>query len=215
MAESGSQTLARGLTALALIGEAPAPISIPDVASHLGIHRSMAYRLVRTLEQLGFVTRTADGRLVIGARVVALSRGVARDLRTAAGPELARLADDLGMTAFLVTYDGDQAVTLASVEPQHADATVGQRPGSRHPVDRAAPGRVIRSQLDPDTHPPKRYERSHDEVIPGLSSIAVPLATPSQAPAALAVLYPTHDVETASIVDALEAAAHRIERMLV
>ncbi|MER7797506.1 helix-turn-helix domain-containing protein [Microbacterium sp. NPDC096154] len=214
MAEAGSQTLARGLTALALIGEADSPLTVPELADELGIHRSMAYRLVRTLEQLGFVARAADGGLEVGARVVALARNVARDLRSAATPELVRLANDLGMTAFLVTYDGTEAVTLASVEPQRADATVAQRPGSRHPIDRGAPGRVIRSQLDPVGFPPARFETSHDEVFVGLSSIAVPVTTASHAPAALAVVYLTHDLDAPALAAALEQAARRIEHAL-
>ncbi|MBT2486529.1 MULTISPECIES: IclR family transcriptional regulator [unclassified Microbacterium] len=209
----GTQTLARGLTALALIGEAERPLTALDVAEMLGIHRSMAYRLVRTLEVEGFVTRAQDGRLAIGARVVALARNVAGDLRSASAPELTRLANDLGMTSFVVTYDGTEAVTLASAEPQRVDAPVGQRPGSRHPIARGAPGRIIRSQLDPIAFPPTEYETSHDEIFVGLSSIAVPLRTPG-APASLALIYLTHEIEAAPLVAALQAAASRIELAL-
>ncbi|HWV49266.1 MAG TPA: helix-turn-helix domain-containing protein, partial [Microbacterium sp.] len=74
MVEAGSQTLARGLRALALIGEAESPLTVPDVSAALDIHRSMAYRLIRTLEELGFVARSAEGLLEVGARVVALGR---------------------------------------------------------------------------------------------------------------------------------------------
>lgn len=210
MAEAGSQTLARGLTVLTLIGEAETPLSVAEIAERIGIHRSMVYRLVRTLEELGFVTRTAVGALEIGARVMALTRGVARDLRAAAAPELTRLANELGMTAFLVTYDGAEAVTLVSVEPDRADATIGQRPGSRHAIDRGAPGRVVRSQLDPVGFPPARYETSHDEVFVGLSSVAVPLVTAGGSPASLAVIYLTHEVDVAHVADRLESAARRI-----
>ena len=56
--DGGSQTLSRGLTALELIGSADAPLSVADLCAQLGIHRSMAYRLVKTLEQrFGFSAR--------------------------------------------------------------------------------------------------------------------------------------------------------------
>src|SRR5699024_3371387 len=115
-ATGGSQTLARGLAALALIGESQQPPTVADLAEHLGIHQSMVYRLVRTLEDFGFVTRNGAGQLEVGVRLANIARNVARDLQQAAIPELTTLANQLGMTAFIVTYDGEQAVTLFTVE---------------------------------------------------------------------------------------------------
>lgn len=212
MAEAGSQTLSRGLRALELIGEAAEPLTVPEVAEQLGIHRSMAYRLVRTLEDHAFVVRNAEGGLEVGVRVVALARNAARDLRSAAMPELTQLAQDLGMTAFVATYDGAEVVTLVTVEPQQADSTVGQRPGSRHPIDSGAPGRVIRSQLDPESYPPARYELSHDEVINGLTSVAVPIQLSNGIPTSLATVFLTREFDEPATVAALESAARRIER---
>lgn len=210
----GSQTLARGLHALTIIGESNTPMTVPEVAAALGIHRSMGYRLIRTLEDFGFVERDAAGRLAVGVRMATLTRNIARDLQTAANPELVALANSLGMTAFIVTYDGHEAVTLLTVEPQQAVTTVAQRPGSRHPIDHGAPGRVIRSQLSPDQHPPKRYEFSRDEVFAGLSSIAVPLRTADNRPASLAILYVARDIDIDDVADQVQAAAQRIESIL-
>lgn len=213
-ATGGSQTLARGLKALALIGESNTPLTVPEVAERLGIHRSMAYRLVRTLEDFGFVERDQTGRLEIGVRMATLTRSIARDLQAAANPELLALANALGMTAFIVAYDGEQAVTLLAVEPQHAVTTVAQRPGSRHPIDHGAPGRVIRSQLKPEQFPPQRYEVSQDEVFTGLSSVAVPLRTADERPASLAILYVMSDLDVDDVADKLLESARRIESLL-
>lgn len=212
--EGGSQTLARGLAALSLIGEEPSPLTVAELALRLGIHRSMANRLVRTLEQYGLVDRNASGGLELGVRIAALARNVARDLQTAASPELAALANELGMTAFLVAFDGEAAVTLLSAEPQRADATVAQRPGSRHAIDRGAPGRVIRSQLNPSEYPPRAYEVSHDEIFPGLSSVALPLHTRDGRPASLAVLYVTHEIDVDEVATCVRKSASRVERAL-
>ncbi len=210
----GSQTLARGLHALALIGESNAPMTVPELAEQLGIHRSMAYRLVRTLEEFGFVERDTTGRLEIGVRMATLTRSIARDLQAAANPELVSLANTLGMTAFIVAYDGEEAVTLLTVEPQHAVTTVAQRPGSRHPIDHGAPGRVIRSQLKPEEFPANRYEFSQDEVFTGLSSVAVPLRTADERPASLAILYVMSDLKVDDVAETLLESARRIESLL-
>ncbi len=208
--DGGSQTLSRGLRALEIIGDAPSPMSVAAVSEHLGIHRSMGYRLVKTLEQHGFVDRTATGGLVIGTRVASLARNVAKSLQSAAAPELRAIAEELGMTAFLATYDGEAVVTLSTAEPRTIETTVAKKPGSRHSIDRGAPGRVIRSQVDPQHYPLQKYEYSQDEVIPGIASIAVPLMIPGEQPAALAVIFLPQEIDKDDIVAVLSAAAERI-----
>lgn len=208
--EGGSQTLARGLRAVMLIGDAETPLTVAELATQLDIHRSMAYRLVSTLEQFGFVERNQAGRLELGLRIAGLARTVASDLQSVAAPQLQLIADELQVTAFIVVYDGEAAVTLQNALPRDSIATVAQRPGSRHTIDRGAPGRVIRSQLLPDEFPPKTFEYSEDEVIPGLSSYAVPLAVPSSRPVALAVIFPPQPVDESLFVHTLQAAAEHI-----
>ncbi|MGO3255367.1 MAG: IclR family transcriptional regulator [Glutamicibacter ardleyensis] len=212
--EGGSQTLGRGLKALTLIGESSSPLTVAELAEKLGIHRSMAYRLVKTFEQYGFVERTPSGDLELGARLGALARNVSKSLQAAATPHLATLSDELQMTALLVVFDGEAAVTLSTAEPRHADATVAQRPGTRHPIDNGAPGRVIRSQLNPDQYPAQDYEFSYDEVIPGLTSIAVPVKLPQNKPGAIAVIYLSQELDQTQVALKLTAASARISASL-
>ena len=128
---------------------------------------------------------------------------VVATVQAAAAPELERVTEELQLTSFLVTYDGEAAVTLLSAQPRDLDAMVVQRPGSRHSIDVGAPGRVIRSQLDPATYPPARYEVSQSEVIEGLTSIAVPIVLPQSRPAALAALLVARPVAEEEIVERL------------
>jgi DNA-binding IclR family transcriptional regulator len=209
-ADGGSQTLARGLTALEIIGSVPEPISVAALSQQLNIHRSMGYRLVKTLEQSGFVERDVSGGLIVGSKLAILARGVAKDLLSAAAPELAAIAEALEMTAFLVAYDGEFAVTLSSAEPKNLETTLGKKPGSRHAVGQGAPGKVIQSLLKPKKFPPQSFEVSENEVIHGIASIAVPLHLSSGQPAAIAVLYIPHKVNVAKVAKALTAAANRI-----
>jgi len=212
---TSSQTLSRGLTALEVLAEADKPLTIGELSERLQLHRSITYRIVRTLEDHRFLVRSPTGELELGARLAGLARNVARDLQSAALPVLTLIANELGMTAFVVTLDSgtNEAVTLASVEPRHADAAVAQRPGNRHSVDHGAPGRAIRRQIRGET-PTRTYETSHDEVIPGLSSVAVPLAVPGQRPAALAVVYLTQPRDVDVLGARLERAARAIREDL-
>jgi len=45
-----SQTLDRGLICLEFVAASDRPVSIAATATHLGVHRSIVYRLLRTLE---------------------------------------------------------------------------------------------------------------------------------------------------------------------
>ena len=206
-----SQTLSRGLSALEVLAEAEAPLTIGELASRLDLHRSITYRIVRTLEAHRLVVRNEAGELELGARLAALARNVRSDLQAAALPELTVLANELQMTAFIAILDteSDEAVTLISVEPRHGNAVVAQRPGGRHPIERGAPGRAIRRQLVGEASACP-YETSQDEVIAGLSSVAVPLPVPGGPPAALAVVYLTQPLDVEAIGARLERAVEAI-----
>ena len=224
-----SQTLSRGIRMLEILADAREPLTIDELASRLGVHRSVAYRLLRTLEHHRLTVRDARGRIVLGARLAALAAGVAHDLQAEALPELTSAANELGMTCFLAVLDGDEIVTLTSIEPRHAIASVAQRPGTRHAVGVGAPGKVILAGL-PATEWPgeadasrraeldearaRGYATSHDEVIPGLRSAAVPLRLPSGQPAALAVVYVSSAHSDAEIADRLAEASRSIRGAL-
>ncbi|WP_061017885.1 IclR family transcriptional regulator [Microbacterium sp. CCH5-D1] len=224
-----SQTLSRGIRILEVLADARTPLTIDELASRLGVHRSIAYRLLRTLEDHGLVTRDAAGAVSLGARMAALAAGVAHDLQAEALPELTAIANELGMTCFLGVLDGEECITLASVEPRHAVASVAQRPGARHPVTVGAPGKAILSLLPedewPDVVPPtlagdvestriRGYATSHDEVIPTVQAVAVPLALRGQRPAAIAVVHVSTDLDDAEIAARLQRAAWEIRDAL-
>jgi DNA-binding IclR family transcriptional regulator len=97
------------------------------------------------------------------------------------------LAETTGMTAFLVTAHGAEAVTVMVVEPHGSLAHVSYRPGGRHPLSVGAPGLAVLAGRPPA--PGERPEvalarergwaGSTSEVIEGYRSVAVPLREPS------------------------------------
>jgi len=220
-----SQTLARGLRILDLVAEASQPMSVAGIAEGLGVHRSVAYRLVRTLEDSSLLARNTAGSYVMGPHVATLARSVATDLQSAARPELRLLADELEMTAFLVVLDRAECVTLMTTEPRTPVASIAQRPGSRHSVLVGAPGIAIQtllttaereahgipSQETPEVSSAREsgYASSRGEVIPGVTSVAAPVA--GAVPAAIAVLFVSGSDDRA-IAERVRAAARMIAR---
>ncbi|MBT1003163.1 helix-turn-helix domain-containing protein [Paenarthrobacter sp. DKR-5] len=226
-----SQTLSRGIRALEILAESPAPMTIAELSAALGVHRSIAYRILRTLEDHSLLMRDDAGRVQAGPGLAALARGVSRDLQAAALPELTEIANELSMTAFVAVWDQHDCVTLVTVEPRHRAATLVQRPGTRHSFSAGAPGIAIQSAMTEEqwqvqapgqpyraesrTARELGYAVSHDEVIAGTSAVAAPIVVPGQLPAALAVVYIRSDREVAAIGARLQAAARRIEAQLL
>lgn len=229
-AAPASQTLSRGIRVLELLADARAPLAIDELARRLEVHRSIAYRLVRTLEDHGLVARDSAGRVALGPRMAALAAAVAQDLQSEALPELTAIANELGMTCFLAVLDRDECITLASVEPRHVVASVAQRPGARHSIAVGAPSKAILSTL-PETEWPivvgdalrteidearaRGFATSHDEVIPTVQAVSVPLRLPAgQRPAAIAIVHVARPDDPVAIAARLERSAATIREAL-
>jgi DNA-binding IclR family transcriptional regulator len=167
-----SKTLDRGLRALEELADAPTGLTVTELADHLGVNRTIVYRLLATLELHGLARRDAAGRARLGIGVLALARRVQPLLRDAAAIPLRRLAEEVGATAHLTVVDGTEALAVAVVEPTWTDYHVAYRVGSRHALDRGAAGRAIVAYRDNGT---KTYIVTQGELQSGAFGIAAPL----------------------------------------
>jgi len=221
----GSQTLSRGIRILELLASSDRALTIDEIARALDVHRSVAYRLLRTLEHHDLAGRDDAGRVRLASGLAALAYGVSRDLQQAAYPELVAVADEVGMTCLIaVLLDGAEAVTLLSASPRNGIG-VSYRPGHRHPITRGAPGKAILMALPEASWPAdlpddlraeletsidRGWAESADEVVRSLSAVAVPLDLPGQAPASLAVIHVSLPQEASALAERLRVAAGRI-----
>ncbi|HIY66435.1 MAG TPA: helix-turn-helix domain-containing protein [Candidatus Agrococcus pullicola] len=227
-AAPASQTLSRGLSILEQLSE-HSPLSIDEIAAGLNVHRSVAYRLVRTLEHHRLVIRDAAGLCVLGPQMTVLAAGVNRDLQSVAAAEVNALAHELELTCFFGMLDGDDFVTLVSAAPRIAGATLAQRPGSRHPITVGAPSKAVLAGM-PDAAWPvdvedallsdvqlareRGWAESHDEVIPTVTSLAVSLPVVGGVRSALAVLAMQALPRPEEIAQRLHDSSHRIASQL-
>lgn len=223
-----SLTLSRGITLLEYVCAVETAPSIGQVAEHLGVHRSAAYRLLRTLEAHYLVRRDEAGKIHPAAGLTNLARGVENSLQTVGLPVMTKIADALEMSCFIAVAQGTDCFTLVTVEATTSHA-VTQHPGTRHHLDRGAPGIALLSGLTQQQREDlaglelsdkvqahlrqaevNGYATSHDEVIPGVGSVAVPLMAAGQLPAALAVVYPRQEVDEQRIAAMLQDGAETI-----
>ena len=85
-----SQTLDRGLRVLEAIATADEAPRIEDLASRIAVHRSIAYRIVRTLELHALIWRDSGGRCHPGDKLAQWARRTAPHSRSSPGPSSRR-----------------------------------------------------------------------------------------------------------------------------
>ncbi|WP_274913614.1 IclR family transcriptional regulator [Streptomyces sp. WZ-12] len=114
-----SQTVDRALSILPLLAEGPADLG--QVADRLGVHKSTALRLLRTLHEHGLVYRQPDQRYRLGARLFALAQEAAEhlDVRGIAHPHLVALNESCGHTVHLAVYEENEVLYIDKVESRY------------------------------------------------------------------------------------------------
>ncbi|MFG2193147.1 IclR family transcriptional regulator [Streptomyces sp. NPDC048639] len=114
-----SQTVDRALSILPLLAEGPA--NLEQVAQRLGVHKSTALRLLRTLHEHGIVYRQQDQRYRLGARLFALAQEAMEnlDIREIAHPHLVELNEKCGHTVHLAVYEENEVLYIDKVESRY------------------------------------------------------------------------------------------------
>ncbi|MFE9249696.1 IclR family transcriptional regulator [Streptomyces sp. NPDC007088] len=221
----GSQTLERGLGVLRMLAESREGLTASQVAARLGVHRSIAYRLLTTLTRTRFASRVPGGRYRVGVAFFTLAQEARPPLLDVAQPVLRELAVELGATACLVVPDGEHALAVAVVEPPGPGPRFSYGVGNRDPLERGAAGLALLSAGPPLPGEPGRvaearvrgHVTTHEEVVPGTIGVAAPVRVPAgEQPAAVNVITHRQDLAdraiplvlaaTARIADLLEGA---------
>lgn len=179
---AGSQTLARGLTALQLISQSPTGLTIQELADRLDVHRTVASRLLTTLAQFRLIVRH-HGRFRPAAGLAVLGAAFDNNLRGLSAPVLRRLADRTQATASLLVAEGDEQVAISVIVPGGVAYHLSFREGSRYPIDRGSGGLALLAAC-----PPQPGERdlvsqartqgwvlTHGEAEPNTWGLAVPV----------------------------------------
>ncbi|MFG3495162.1 IclR family transcriptional regulator [Streptomyces sp. NPDC047928] len=114
-----SQTVDRALSILPLLAQGPADLG--QVADRLGVHKSTALRLLRTLHEHGLVHRQQDQRYRLGARLFALAQEAVEnlDVREIAHPHLVRLNEETGHTVHLAVHEEGEVLYIDKVESRY------------------------------------------------------------------------------------------------
>jgi IclR family transcriptional regulator, pca regulon regulatory protein len=145
------EALARGLRVLSLFDGQTASLRTAEIAARTGIPMPTTFRIVATLEELGFLERGPDGSVQPGLAVFALGAAALRgsSLVALSEPPLRRLAEATGRTVNLGVLTDDRVLYLARL--RGADlVTANVHVGSTLPAPYTSMGKLLLAHLPGD-----------------------------------------------------------------
>lgn len=139
--------LERGLLLLCEFSRQNRTLTAPELARRLALPRSTVFRLLTTLETMGFVTRSGNEyRLGMSVLRLGFEYLASLELTELGQPLLARLCDRLNYPSNLVVRDGRSIVYVAKVAPPSVFSNA-VTVGTRLPAHATVLGRILLEDL--------------------------------------------------------------------
>jgi DNA-binding IclR family transcriptional regulator len=144
-----SSVIDRLLDILLLFNEGEAYWSIDEIARTLDLPKSTCYRLVRSLQERGFLEKAGTSSYQLGVTFLRLSSVAVssnRDIRLMALPSMKRVAETLKESVSLMRLMNHQVVCVESIEGQYS-LRVSIQHGRIQPLYAGASSRVLLASL--------------------------------------------------------------------
>jgi DNA-binding IclR family transcriptional regulator len=148
--QSGSRSVRRALEMFEFLLQQGEPATVGAIVSALRIPKSTAYELVRTLSEAGYLEPSGrGGGLFLGRKLFELGMAYRSqvDLLRDGSQIVEELRDASGETVQLSVLENDMMLVLLKEEGSRSIRIIS-RVGSRVPVNWAAAGRLLVSDMD-------------------------------------------------------------------
>jgi DNA-binding IclR family transcriptional regulator len=142
--------LERGIAVLHCFLHGPVALSHGDIVRRTGIPKPSVTRLVATLMARGYLRQIRGDRYTLGPCVTSLARAflAGLDVREAARPFMAELADRFNASTYLAVRDEAEMVVIEACRSRSTMLLARLDVGSRVPLAISALGRAYLSVLD-------------------------------------------------------------------
>lgn len=142
------QSLERGLRILELVGEAPDPLTLTEIAGRMGLNKTTTQRFLNTLCALGYLDRNEHKRFVWGHRVLHLGYKYLNDthLVQIAQPFIDTFSAAVAGTINLAVLEQDAVLFIYRKEVRRF-LKYDLHPGSRLPAHCTASGKALLAAL--------------------------------------------------------------------
>jgi DNA-binding IclR family transcriptional regulator len=142
------QSVERAAGLLVHLGRLGQPASLSELAAASGLKRATAWRLLTTLEEVGFVERTGRSGFSIGYGLVAIATSVLDEgeaLAQVLRPRLERLARETGVSAALSVVRAGRPFVVEQADPPSVLAVSWV--GKEFPLHTSSPGKLLLCDL--------------------------------------------------------------------
>jgi len=209
---------------------------ITELATHLSVAKSTAYKHLNTLESSGLVAKYGDTYRV-GLRALEFGGYAQRydGVYDTARPQLRAMADETGELANLMFEEGGWGVYAHTSQGENA-VDIDTRTGRRAHLHATGLGKAILATMEDEAAEAIVAERGlpeitahtitdeaalfeeldrirasgiaydREECVEGMACIARPLSTPSERPAAISITGPVSRVSTGETEEAIRTA---------
>ena len=113
------QSLTRGLTIIELLAKSESSLSVTEISKHLGIDKSSATRLIKTLVKHDFAMKDPESRrFLVGPKMKNLVdiSNEAQPLKAISMPLLQKLMEDTGENSHVAVYSREKCLVVADIE---------------------------------------------------------------------------------------------------
>lgn len=143
----------RTLDIFELLAAKPHGLTVSEISDRLGLARSSAHGLVRTLHARGYLMQDGGRRFHLGARLIQLGLNVVDrlELRAAARAPLEKLVAATHDTALLVVPDGGDLLYVDKILSDARDVRTDPRVSSRRPLHCSSLGKALLAALDDES----------------------------------------------------------------
>jgi len=123
---------------------------VTDLVNYLGTSRSTSYRYIKALHAAGLLEAVANGRYVLGPRIVEFDRQIRMTdpLYQGGGPVLRELVESTGYSALLCALNRDSVMCIREDLAKGSPPTLFSR-GQRRPLFFGAASKIILPYVPP------------------------------------------------------------------
>jgi DNA-binding IclR family transcriptional regulator len=185
-AEVGVAAVERALSILDAFQETDDALTLAELAKRTGLYKSTILRLSATLENRGFLIRSADGNYRLGSKVLHLGSLYQRHFRTGdlVIPVLREVVQQLHEGASFYVREGDHRICLHRVDGTRA-VRDSVHEGDRLPLKVGAAGHVLcafSGERGPRYDDVRKsvYAASYGERDPETAAVACPVFGPNR-----------------------------------
>lgn len=147
-----NQSLTRGIRLMEFLSDYPNGCSLAYISERTGINKSTTHRLLKRLQQLGYITPTATlGSYRLTTKSIAMGSGnyASRDVIRVASPHMDQLNMDTGETVNLSVREGNHVILIHKIDPTAGGLRTRAYVGERSPMYSSARGKVFLAFSEP------------------------------------------------------------------